>query len=79
MTAQVHLDLIKESAYELWMETQKPFCAVDVYDKMSKSIDYKTLPSFREIGKVLKNASWAEPRRSAGLNISYVTYMWIGD
>lgn len=78
MTA-VYFDLIKEAAYELWLETHKPFCAIDIFDKLCKSIDYRDLLSFRLIGRILKNSDWAKPKKASGVNLAYATYTWRGD
>lgn len=78
MTA-VYFNLIKEAAYELWLEDHEPFSAVDIFEKLCKSIDYRELPSFRSIGRILKHAAWAKPKKVSGVNLAYATYTWRGD
>lgn len=74
-----YLDLIKETAYEIWRDTRKPFCSVDIYDRMCLHTDYKSLPSFKAIGRILKKASWAKPKHTSGVGLAYATYTWRGE
>lgn len=75
-----HIDLVKETAYQIWIRTRKPFCAVDVFNEVwliLKGRGEKPITP-REVGMVLRDAPWAKRKCKAG-GLSYSTYTWRGD
>lgn len=78
MTA-VYIDAVKEAAYEIWLETHKSFCAVDIYGRLCRSYDHRSLPSLSQIGRMLVAADWAETKKRSGLRLSEIRYVWRGE
>ncbi|WP_400256601.1 hypothetical protein [Candidatus Methanomassiliicoccus intestinalis] len=76
-----HIDLIKETAYQIWIETHQPFTPEDIYQRIwqPRGDRQHPLPTARQIANMLMEADYVKIKRRSGLNQSRYLYVWTGD
>lgn len=79
MSSSAYIDLVKETAYEIWQKTHKTFCAVDIFNEVWPILKSRGInpPTAKAVKRILDTETWAKPKRKSGG--TYATYVWTGD